>query len=191
MRLATDSGGVTWSTRRDCVGRVAETHAAVRSRVGIAIAQDGMPDRRRGTRGVTILEVLTATALSGLLVAIAIPNLRRLVGPWALRAASQQIAADLQSTRFRAIASNVRYRVSFDTTARTYVIERETLPNTWVTEGARQTLPAAASLGTVTPVAPIFDTRGMLAATVSVPVSVPGTGARTVTINVLGNTTIS
>ena len=148
-------------------------------------------DRRRGTRGATVLEVLTATALTGLLLAIAVPNLRTLVGPWALRSASQQIAADLQSTRLRAIACNVRYRVSFDTVARSYVVERETMPNTWVIEGAQQTLPAAASFGTITPAAPVFDTRGMLAATVSVPVTVPGTGARTVTTNVLGNTTIS
>jgi hypothetical protein len=46
-------------------------------------------------------------------------------------------------------------------------------------------------LGTLTPGNPIFDTRGMLAANTSVPVTVTGAGTKTVTINVLGRTTIN
>ena len=56
---------------------------------------------------------------------------------------------------------------------------------------AVQKLPAAATLGTVNPGMPIFDTRGMLGATVTLSLTVPNAGTRTVTINVLGKTTVS
>ena len=52
-------------------------------------------------------------------------------------------------------------------------------------------LPHPAAVGTVDPGNPVFDSRGMLATDVTVPVSVAGTGTRTVTINVLGRTTVN
>ena len=91
----------------------------------------------------------------------------------------------------RAIARNARYRVAFDATARVYRVERETTPNTFVAEGGVQTLPAGTTLTPADPANPVFDTRGMLGADVSVSVSMPGSGTRTVTVNVLGQTTIS
>ncbi len=145
---------------------------------------------RHRSRGATLLEVLTVTALSALVMAVAVPNLRTLAGPWTLRSAATQVAADLQGARLRAIAQNVRFRVAFDEATDTYRLERETLPNTFVADGAVQPLPAGATLGTVNPGDPVFDTRGMLAATVTIPVSVAGTGTQTVTTNVLGETTI-
>jgi hypothetical protein len=60
-----------------------------------------------------------------------------------------------------------------------------------VTEGARQRLPAGARLGVITPGNPVIDTRGMLAADVTIPVIATGATTRSVTINVLGRTTIS
>lgn len=93
------------------------------------------------------------------------------------------------ATRRRAIARNARYRVTFDGAAASYVIERESNPGTFVAEGATQTLPHGVVLG---PVAanPIFDTRGMLAAPLAVPVTVLGARVRTVSVNVLGQATI-
>jgi hypothetical protein len=80
--------------------------------------------------------------------------------------------------------------VTFNAVTKSYTIERENL-GVFVAESAPQPLPAGAQLGTVTPGNPIFDTRGMLAADVMVPVTVAGSGTRTVTINVLGKTTIN
>jgi Tfp pilus assembly protein FimT len=148
-------------------------------------------DRRDGCRGTTLLEVLTATAIMITLLGIGVPQLARLRAPYALASASRQIASDLQTARMHAIARNTRYRVAFNASAKTYVLEREAAPNNFVAEGGTQTLPAAATLTSASPANPIFDTRGLLAADVSVSVSVPGSGTKTVTINVLGRTTIS
>jgi len=149
-----------------------------------------MPCARHGSRGATLLEVLIAAGIMLILLAVGVPNLSRLRSPYSLAGATRQIAADLQAARQRAIARNVRYRINFDVTHAMYTIEREQA-GSWVADSAPQPLPSGAQLGTVSPSNPIFDTRGMLGAQVTVPVTVSGSGTRTVTINVLGKTTIS
>ncbi len=124
------------------------------------------------------------------LLAVGVPNLSRLRSPYALAGATRQIAADLQATRLRAIARNVSYRVNFDVAHGSYTIERSQA-GSWVADSAPQPLPRGTQLGTVSPGNPVFDTRGMLPAQVTVPITVSGSGSRTVTVNVLGKTTIS
>jgi type II secretory pathway pseudopilin PulG len=143
---------------------------------------------RRGTRGASILEVLTATAIMTSVLAIGVPQLGRLRGPYALQGAAQQVAADLRAARQRAIARNARYRVQFTSDA--YYLEWESSPSSFVQDGAVQELPAGATLGEPSPGNPIFDARGMLTADVTIPVTVADVGTRTVSINVLGRTTI-
>ena len=143
----------------------------------------------RRCEGVTLLEIVTATALLSLLLVIGVPRLARLRGPYTLVGASRQVAADLQLARQRAIARNARYRITFSSMA--YRLERETSPSSFVTEVGPIGLPHGALIGEVAPGSPVFDTRGMLAANVTVPITVSGIGTRTVTINVLGRTTIN
>jgi len=121
---------------------------------------------------------------------VAVPNFRVMSAPWALRSATNQIVADVQVARQRAIARNARYRVTL-TAPSSYVLEVETAPNVFAADTAVQKLPSTAMLGTVNPGNPIFDTRGMLGATVTFTLTVPNAGTRTVTINVLGKTTVS
>ena len=149
-----------------------------------------MHRRHRAVRGYTLIEVLIATSIMATLLAIGVPSLIRLKGPYALTGAAQRIAADLQMARQRAIAQNTRYRVTFTRSTNTYQIERETAPGVFSATTAPQPLPRGAGLGTIAS-NPIFDTRGMLGAAVTIPVSVTGVGSRTVSINVLGHVTIS
>jgi len=150
-----------------------------------------MASRRHGkSRGATLLDVLIAAAIMLVLFAIGVPNLSRLRSPYTLTGATRQIAAGLQAARQRAIARNVSYRVNFNAAQGSYTIERS-VAGSWVADSAPQPLPTGAQLGTVSPGNPVFDTRGMLGAQVTVPVTVSGSGTRTVTINVLGKTTIS
>ena len=142
------------------------------------------------SRGATLLDLLIASAILLLLFAIGIPTLSRLRSPYTLSSTTRQIAADLQAARLRAIAHNVRYRVKFVAAPASYTIEREQA-GSWVADSAPQPLPRGAQLGTVSPGNPIFDTRGMVASQVAIPVTVSGSGTRTVTVNVLGKTTIS
>ena len=144
----------------------------------------------RKSRGTTLLDVVIASGIMLVLLAVGVPNLSRLRSPYALAGATRQIAADLQATRLRAIARNVSYRVNFDVAHGSYTIERSQA-GSWVADSAPQPLPSGAQLGTVSPGNPVFDTRGMLPAQVTVPITVSGSGSRTVTVNVLGKTTIS
>ena len=144
---------------------------------------------RRRCAGATLLEMLVAIGIMAILLGIGVPNLQRLRGPYALRSAGRQIVADLQMARQRAITRNARIRVAYAPDG--YILERETSPGSWTTDSAYMPLPHPAAVGTVDPGNPIFDTRGMLATDVTVPITVDGTGTRTVTINVLGRTTLN
>lgn len=158
---------------------------------GIAVASGThvAPRANRRTRGTTILEALSATAITAALLAVGVPNFRRLGMPWALHAATRQVATDLVAARLRAIARNVRYRVTFDQPHGRYTLERETTPNAFTPDGAPQLLPAGVALGVIAPGNPIFDTRGLLTSTLTVPIT-SSAGAHTVTMNVLGYTSI-
>jgi len=148
-----------------------------------------MPEGRR-SRGASLLDVLISATIFSTLLAIGLPSLARLKTPYAVRNTALQIEAALQLARQRAIARNTSYRVTFNSSAGTYVLEQNTGGNTWVADGATQKVPYGVSLGTI-PTNPVFDTRGTLPAAINVPVSMSGAHSRTVTINVLGKTTIS
>ena len=129
----------------------------------------------------------------GVVMAIGLPNMVNMRKPYKVRGAAQQVAADLQLARQRAIARSARYRVHFDTAAGTWTLERETSPDSdsWTADGSPQPLPTGVSFGAISPANPIFTTRGTLTAAVTVPVTMSGAQTRTVSVNVLGKTQIT
>jgi len=149
--------------------------------------------RRARSRGHSLLEVLTAMTILGTVMAIGLPNMVNLRKPHKVMGAARQIAADVQVARQRAIARNARYRINFNTTAKTWTLERETAPssNSWTADGSAQPLPSGAAFGTITGASSVFNSRGMLSAAVSVPVTMSGATTRRVNVNVLGKTSIS
>ena len=143
---------------------------------------------KAATSGMTLIEILVAMALFAVLYAIAVPNLQAMRAPYALESAAYQMASSLSMARQRAIARNQRHRVVF--TSSSYHIEKEASPSSFVNDSATFAMPNGVVLGSPNPSNPIFNSRGMLAAAVSVTVSMTGVGTKTVTTNVLGNTTI-
>ena len=140
-------------------------------------------------RGYSLIEMLTAIALASILAAIAVPRFSTLGSPWVLRQTAQQIGAEFNKVRMRAIARNASYRFTYNPTNRTYTVQRQNGVS-WVTEYSNQ-LPSGVVVGTIA-TTPEFDSRGMLNADTSIVVSVPGYDTtRTVNINVLGKVTIS
>jgi Tfp pilus assembly protein FimT len=146
-----------------------------------------IPDRR--TRGATIIDLLVGVGLTAVVLGTAIPNLRALTEPYTLDTASRVVAADFTVARMRAIAQNRRHRIVFDDDARWWEVQAETAPNSFTVVGARRTLPVGADFGSINS-NPTFDTRGMLAAAFSLDVRGDGR-KRTVSVNVLGDTTVS
>jgi type II secretory pathway pseudopilin PulG len=145
--------------------------------------------KRKRSRGATLLEILTATSLMASLLAIGIPNLVALRRPYAVAAATRQLEATIQLARMRAIARNAPYRVAIDSATGTYRLERQVGLN-WVADGGTLSVPRGATVGQPTPGDPSFNTRGMLPVGVIIPVA-SGTDTRTLTVNVLGRTTIT
>jgi Tfp pilus assembly protein FimT len=138
------------------------------------------------------METVVTAGIVTILMMIAFPSFRSMSAPFVLRQTEQQIAAEFQRMRMRAIASNTRYRFTYTSSTKTYTVDRETAAGsgTFTTE-YRNALPTGASLGNI-PTTPIFDSRGMLNAATTIPVSVVGTShVRTVSINVLGQISFS
>jgi Tfp pilus assembly protein FimT len=144
----------------------------------------------RHLRGTSLLEMLAAMGILASVLAIGVPNLVRLRAPYATSNGARQIVSALEAARQRAIARNTRYRVRFTNNSGNYVIERDN-SGSWVVDGGTQVLPSGASVGSVSPSNPTFDSRGMLTGTITIPVSATGARTKTVTVNVLGHATIS
>ena len=133
------------------------------------------------------MEVLVTMTLLTIVLAIALPNFRAVGSSYALGQAASQVAADFQSTRMRAIAANRSFRFTYNSTARTYSMERQDGAG-WVVERTSQ-LPSGVTVGTVAST-PTINSRGMMNQAVSIPLSANGK-TKTVAVNVLGQTTIS
>jgi len=147
----------------------------------------GYPHVRRKQRGISFVEVLVTMTLLGIVLAMAIPNFRAVGSSYSLGQAASQVSADFQATRMRAIAANATMRFTYDSTTRTYFMERQNGVS-WVVE-RRSQLPTGVTVGTVS-TTPTFNSRGMLIQAVSIPLILNGK-TKTVSVNVLGQTTIS
>jgi prepilin-type N-terminal cleavage/methylation domain-containing protein len=147
----------------------------------------GYPHVRSRQRGFSFVELLVTMTLLSIVYAMVIPNFRAVGSSYALGQAASQVAADFQSTRMRAIAANATYRFAYDSSTKTYSMERQNGVG-WVVE-RRSQLPTGVTVGTVAST-PTFNSRGMLNQAVSIPLSANGK-TKTVTVNVLGQTTIS
>ena len=148
-----------------------------------------MLERRRRSRGVSLLDTLIASSVFATLVAAGVPTLVRVRAPYAVMTATRQIAAAIRSARQRAVARNTSYRLNFNTSAKTYTVERQVAGN-WVQDQAPQMLASGLSFGTI-PANPVINANGMLAAAVTIPVTALAAHTKTVSVNVLGQTTIN
>ena len=144
------------------------------------------PDRKHSA-GFTFMEVLTATALVAILYAMAVPRFSALRGPYAARSGAQQVASVFQAARMRAISTNSNVRLTYNSSNSTYTVDRQNGLG-WTTE-VRNQLPAGVSLSALG-TTPQFGRTGLLNGTYTITVTAY-TKTRTVTVNVLGQTTIS
>jgi prepilin-type N-terminal cleavage/methylation domain-containing protein len=78
--------------------------------------------KRRRQAGISLVELLIAVAVVGILAATLIPSASSLPGD-ALSGAAQILAADLEYGRELAVSNNSRYRFTFELAENRYVLE--------------------------------------------------------------------
>ncbi len=77
---------------------------------------------RRNCKGFTIIEVLVAMVILGILAAIAIPAFSRWAPDYELKRAAQALYSDLQRAKMRAVKDNSDWAVVFDAGGNAYYV---------------------------------------------------------------------
>jgi type IV fimbrial biogenesis protein FimT len=70
--------------------------------------------RKRGTQGLTLVELILCMAILAVLLAVASPLLAQFSSGYKLRAAARELATDLQFTRLLAVKENRSFQVNCD-----------------------------------------------------------------------------
>ncbi len=109
--------------------------------------------------GFTLLEILVAMGILGILAGFAIPHWSSLLSGYRLNAAARQVAVELHSARNRAMAQYRRFKVVF-TTSSTYTIQREQAPGlkVYTVISGPKRLPSGITAEANR--TPVFQTRG-------------------------------
>ena len=130
--------------------------------------------------GFTVIEILAAIGVAGLLMVIAMPFFTKTLPALRLTDAARQVATDLQQVRMRAIAQSIPHQISFSST--NYVIQR--CNGACANDGGNMALPEGI---TVTPPAspPQFQPRGTVSTATSIRLS-NGTTNKWVCVRIVG-----
>jgi Tfp pilus assembly protein FimT len=97
-------------------------------------------------RGITLIELVVVFAIIAIGAVLMVPNLGPVIANYRLRSATRDITSTLRVAQMRAVSNNMEHRVSFDSVARTYILQRNS--GGWVDEGTAQTLPTGISIAT-------------------------------------------
>lgn len=92
-------------------------------------------------RGFTLLELLIAVALAGVLSAAAVPAVQRQLERWRLGAAARQVVMDLKVARGRAILGGATQRLRFAVPGASYQLERQRPGGVYAASGPPTPLP--------------------------------------------------
>jgi prepilin-type N-terminal cleavage/methylation domain-containing protein len=153
-------------------------------------------------RGLTLIELITVLSLIGLLVVFAFLQLRPLLAQIQLDSGARQVAADLQVARMKAIAQNRRFRVTFRSETRDYVMDKED-GSSWIrlvfhghsSEAVAEAFVALPPSVAITAVNSggdvIFVPRGHVDGGISITLgSLSGAGTRRIIVNLAGRVRI-
>lgn len=120
-----------------------------------------------------MIELMVAVALGGILVAVAWARVSHLGPKYRLEGAARSVAADLQKARGRAIAEGRCFQVTFDTSAKTYLVNSKAGAASCGTtgfsadslDGTPRQIDDTSSITIAATAAPVFEPRGTVSTT--------------------------
>lgn len=77
--------------------------------------------------GYSLIELIVAVAVAGILAAIALPNWNRLLPFYQLDSSARQVHSELHNIKMRAVTENVGFQLVFSDGATTYTIQRDSV----------------------------------------------------------------
>jgi len=141
---------------------------------------------RPGERGASLIDLLIAACIMGIVLAIAIPQARAALDMQRLDAGASKVASKLMDARMNAIKRNRQAWLLVDTSAKTLQVQTTDNSGSTINVGAAEPLPSGISIGgTVTQV--IFTSLGRVASTETITLTGSSTGkTKTVTVSLVG-----
>jgi Tfp pilus assembly protein FimT len=112
----------------------------------------------RRENGLTTFDLMAVVAIIAILVTFATPHLAHWRSLINVNSSARAIASELQKGRMYAINQNTRFRMSFNTEANTYQLQK-LVSGTWQNIGDPKTLPNGIDLVSVS-ADPVFQTLG-------------------------------
>ena len=85
---------------------------------------------RSAARGWTMIELLVAVAIIGLMLKIAMPRVQNSLLNYRLGAATSSVAAAIQQTRYQAIMNGCYYTIAFTAGSTTYQVQTQAISGT-------------------------------------------------------------
>jgi type II secretory pathway pseudopilin PulG len=77
-------------------------------------------DRRKGSRGFSMLELVMVVATGLVIMAIAIPSIRNVMQLYSQRSVISSVTGAIQATRYQAIFQGCQYQLVFNSATSTY-----------------------------------------------------------------------
>jgi prepilin-type N-terminal cleavage/methylation domain-containing protein len=99
-------------------------------------------------KGVTLIELIVVMVIIAIGAVLMAPNMGTWMANYRLRSTTRDIVSTMRTAQMKAVSTNMQYRVSFDTVAKTYILERNS--GGWQPDGAIQTLPTGIQISAIT-----------------------------------------
>ena len=115
--------------------------------------------RKLNSAGFTLMEMMTAISVVGILAAIGFPAFTRTLPGLRLTDAARQVATELQYTRIRAISQSTRYQLVF---APTSYLRQQWTGALWVNDAGAGNFALPAGVTALANENPDFQPRGIL-----------------------------
>jgi len=97
--------------------------------------------KRRGERGVTLIEVAVVMAIVAIMGLFMAPAIGEWIDNYRIRQAARDISSTLQQAKMKAISSRMAYRVGFNVVDEAYQLWQNDPDSGWITEGNANTAP--------------------------------------------------